>query len=90
VWDTFRVGIMQIRMHPHTLHVVYSYTSASKAMPALATAVRVKYLQEQIYSRGRGHYISHSDLQNYKNYINRQQHNLLVIHKLYPIQQQTS
>lgn len=60
---------MQIHMQSHTLHVVYSYTSALKATPALANAVRVKYLQEQIYDRGRRLYKSHSDLQNCKNYI---------------------
>lgn len=58
-------GMMQIQ--PHSLYVIYSSTSVLKAMPALANMVRVKYLQEQIYIPVRGHYKSHSDLQNYKN-----------------------
>lgn len=59
-------GIMQIHVHPHTLDVVHPCASAWKAMPVLANMVRVKHLWQQIYIRFKGHYKSHSDLQNYK------------------------
>lgn len=57
---------MQIHVHPHTLDVVYSCASAWRATPVLANTVRLKHLREQISIRLRGHYKSHSDLQNYK------------------------
>lgn len=44
---------MQTHMHPHILPGLYSFMTALKAMPAFENADRVKYIQEQIYNRGK-------------------------------------